>query len=167
MIARAALAAALAAACVAHAADAPAWPPPPEVQDHMHALQRVIIDPESTMAQREAAREELSGLLKSPAGQARGRTPDEKPPRPARAAIQPFPSVVKPLAPEAPVVPPSEVARVEVVEPPRPLVNPRTGAVLSPAAPQAGFAIDARTGQVLHPVPGGYVNPRTGQVIPH
>jgi hypothetical protein len=150
-------------ACAARADETPAWPPPPAVQDRMHELQHVIIDPASTLPQREAAREELAGLLKSPAGQARGRTPDEKP---ARAAIIPFPSVVKPLAPQPSLVPPSEIAHVEVVEPPRPLVNPRTGVILAPTPSMPGFAIDPRTGNVLHGIPGGYVDPRTGQVIP-
>src|SRR5437868_6363214 len=77
----------------ASAADEPQWPPPEGVQARMRELQQAIIRRDSTPAEREAAREELGSLLKSPAGQQRGRTPDEKPPRPARAAIDPFPSV--------------------------------------------------------------------------
>jgi hypothetical protein len=127
----------------------------------MRELQLILIDRDSTAPQREAAREELSSLLKSPAGQARGRTPGEKP---ARAAIVPFPGVVKP-APSlvAPSLPAPGVAHVEVIEPPKRLVVPQTGAAL---VPTPRFAIDPRTGSVLHEIPGGYIDPRTGQVVP-
>lgn len=138
------------------------WPPPKEVVERMHALEAAIRDPRSTRAQREAAREELAGLLKSPAGRAMA-PPRE--PIPARAAIQPYPSVVQPLPPiEKAVPPPPGVAHLEVVAPPKaPVVNPQTGAV---AQPSGKFAIDPATGNVLHAVPGGYVDPRTGQFIP-
>ncbi|HZZ94374.1 MAG TPA: hypothetical protein VFE23_17565 [Usitatibacter sp.] len=153
------------AAPAAFALETATWPPPAPVQERMHALQQVIIDKESTAAQREAAREELSGLLKSPAGQERGRTPDEKPVRPARAAIIPFPSVVHPLPPEKPShLPPSEIAHVEVVLPPKPVVLPGKGTAA--IAPAPGFAVDPLTGNVLHAVPGGYVDPKTGQFVP-
>ncbi len=162
MKARAALACGLAlAAMLAAAAETAQWPPPSAVEARMHELQGVLSSRESTSAEREAAREELSGLLKSPAGQARGRTPDEKPTRPARAAIDPFPSVVRPeISP--PVTPAPPLAHVEVVVPPKPIVTP-SGAV---ASPSNRFAIDPRTGAVLHEIPGGYVDPRTGQVVP-
>ena len=161
------LAAALALAWIAMPATAletAEWPPPEEVASRMKALQETLRDPKATPAQREAAREELAGLLKSPAGQARGRTADEKPARPARAAIDPYPSVVRPTLAPAPATPPPEgVAKLEVVDPPKPLVDPRTGTVL----PRAGdFAIDPRTGAVLHAAPGGFVDPKTGQFIP-
>lgn len=158
-------AAALAGGGSALALDSVQWPPPAEVESRMRGLQAVIRDPSSTRAQREAARTELSALLKSPAGQARGPTPDEKPPRPARAAIEPYPSVVRPLPSAREAVPaPPGVARVEVVEPPRaPVVVPQSGA---PLAPSGRFAVDPRTGSVLHEVPGGYVDPRTGQFVP-
>ena len=153
------------AALPAAALETAQWPPPGPVAERMRELQLVIIGRDSTLAQREAAREELAGLLKSPAGQARGRTPDEQPPRPARAAIDPFPSVVVPVevAPSSP--PPDGVARLEVVvpPPPRPLLDPRGGRVL---APTARGAIDPRTGGVLHEIPGAYIDPRTGQVVP-
>jgi hypothetical protein len=131
----------------------------------MHELQAALRDPGSTMERREAARAELAGLLKSPAGQARGPTPGEKPVRPARAAIDPFPSVVQPLPPIADAVPPAPgVAHVEVLGPPvAPQVNPRA---TTPAAPVQNFAIDPVTGHVLHPVPGGYIDPRNGQRFP-
>ncbi|MGE5095560.1 MAG: hypothetical protein ACM3SO_10500 [Betaproteobacteria bacterium] len=163
-----AAAATLAMACAAGSLGAFAleeaqWPPPPDVGQRMRELQQVIIDRDSTMAQRGAAREELAKLLKSPAGQARGRTPDEKPPRPARAAIEPFPSVVKPAERIPTPLPPSGVAHVEVIEPPKPVIIPQTGA---PATPSGNFAIDPRTGNVLHGIPGGYIDPRTGQVVP-
>jgi hypothetical protein len=161
---RARLAAALALALVAMPATAlesAEWPPSPEVASRMKTLQEKLRDPDVTAAQREAAREELAGLLKSPAGQARGRTADEKP---ARAAIDPYPSVVRPPPAPAPAPPPPEdVAKLEVVEPPKPVVDPRTGTVL----PRAGdFAIDPRTGAVLHSTPGGFIDPKTGQFIP-
>ncbi|HET9650880.1 MAG TPA: hypothetical protein VFP36_01755 [Usitatibacter sp.] len=163
---RGALALAMGCLCGSFAAaalDEAQWPPPPGVAQRMRELQHVIIDRDSTLAQREAAREELAKLLRSPAGQARARTPDEKPPRPARAAIEPFPSVVKPAERVPTPAPPSGVARVEVVEPPKPVVIPQTGA---PATPSGNFAIDPRTGNVLHGIPGGYIDPRTGQVVP-
>jgi hypothetical protein len=163
---RARLALLLAAACAlpAFALDAPQWPPPGDVVARMRELQQVIIDRDSSAAQREAAREELSGLLKSPAGQLRGRTADEKPPRPARAAIDPYPGVVRPLEPlKTPSIAPEGVARIEVVEPPRPIAIPQAGVA---AAPSGRFAIDPRTGNVLHEAGAGFVDPRTGQVIP-
>jgi hypothetical protein len=152
----------IAVAMPASALDSPAWPPSEKVAGRMKALQETLQDPKVTAAQRETAREELAGLLKSPAGQARGRTADEKPPRPARAAIDPYPSVVRP-APAPATPPPQGVAKLEVVDPPKPVVDPRTGTVL----PRAGdFAIDPRTGAVLHATPGGFIDPRTGQFIP-
>lgn len=145
----------------AMAVETPQWPPPEGVQERMRELQQAIIARDSTLAQREAAREELSGLLKSPAGQARGRTAGEK--RVARAAIGPYPSAVAPvnIAPAAP--PAAGVARIEVTVPPKPLVIPQSGAA---ATPSGRFAVDPRTGNVLHETLGGYVDPRTGQFIP-
>lgn len=143
------------------AVETPAWPPPPGVGSRMRELQLIIIDRESTAPQREAAREELSSLLKSPAGQMRGRTRDEKP---ARAAIEPFPSVVKPAPPLATsTVPSPGVATVEVIEPPKRRVVPQSGVA---PAPTTRFAIDPRTGAVLHEIPGAYIDPRTGQIVP-
>ncbi len=162
MIARLAAAAIAFAATLAAAIDSAQWPPPSGVQTRMRELQAVLGSRESTPAQREAARAELSRLLKSPAGQARGRTPDEKPTRPARAAIDPFPGVVKP-AQSLPIGPAPPIAHVDIVTPPRPLVIPRSGAV---AQPSNGFAVDPRTGAVLHEIPGGYIDPRTGQITP-
>jgi hypothetical protein len=162
---RAAILALLVAANGAWALQDATWPPPAPVQERMRALQHVIIDPDSTAGEREAAREELGNLLKSPAGQLRGRTADEKPARPARAAIIPFPSAVQPLPPGKPiVVPPADVARVEVIQPPKPVAIPGKGAAAVPA--DNNFAVDPTTGHVLHGVPGGYVDPRTGQFIP-
>ena len=145
--------AALAAAPLAVlGADALDWPPPEAVQNRMTELQSVIHDPASSLEQREKARDELRGLLKIP-------LPAHAP----RAAIQPFPSVVKPT--ENPVVklPAPPVAHVEVVQPPKPLIIPQSGA---PVIPAPGMAIDPRTGQVLHETAGGYINPRTGEFIP-
>ena len=164
---RARLAAALAATCAtaAFALDTPQWPPPAPVEARMRELQQAITAPGASASEREAAREELSGLLKSPAGQARGRSVDEKPPRPSRASIDPYPSVVAPIGamPAPAQVPSSEVARIQVVEPPKPLVNPQTGSI---GAPANRFSIDPRTGRVLHEAGAGFVDPRTGAVIP-
>src|SRR6266849_4599618 len=90
-------------ATIAVAAETPQWPPPSGVEARMKELQAIIGSRDSTAAEREAARKELSGLLKSPAGQARGPTRDEKP---ARAAIEPLPSMVKPLDGKMPSAPP-------------------------------------------------------------
>jgi hypothetical protein len=161
MGARFALAAAALAAASAHALETAQWPPPESVAARMKALQETLASADSSAAQREAAREELSGLLKSPAGQARGRSRDEKP---ARAAIGPFPGIVKPTPAPIAAAPPAEgVARLEVIEPPKVLVDPRTGA----AAPQAGrFAVDPRTGSILHETAGGFIDPKTGRLLP-
>ena len=162
MLARLVLAAAL--ACIATpgmALEVSPWPPSEAAAARMRELQQVLGARESTPAQREVAREELSGLLKSPAGQQRGRTADE---RPARAAIDPYPRMVKPvnIAP-APPAPAAGVAQVEVIEPPKGVINPRSGSV---AAPAGRFAIDPRTGGVLHEAGAGFIDPRTGQFIP-
>ena len=74
-------AARLAIACFACAAgwagavEAPSWPPPPNVEARMRELQLVIIDRDSTLAQREAAREELASLLKAPRARRAGARP--------------------------------------------------------------------------------------------
>ena len=139
----------------AAALDEPGWPPPPEVLGRMRDLQAKIGDPGSTKEERDAARSELSRLLKAPAASD----------RPARAAIDPFPSVVKPIEERMPPLPAPPTARLEVIDPPRrPVINPYTGSVLQPSAP--GFAIDPRTGGVLHETPSGYVDPRSGRFIP-
>ncbi len=148
----------LAALAVSAAAvDAPTWPPPGDVAERMRELQLVIGSPRSTAAQRDTAREELSGLLKSPAGQLRAR--DEKPA--PRAAIEPIGPIVKPAV--NPSVPMPGVATVEVIAPPRITVIPQSGAV---PAPSGRAAIDPRTGNVLHETPNGYIDPRTGQFTP-
>jgi hypothetical protein len=145
----------------AAAVDSTSWPPPGGVAERMRELQLVIADPRSTGAQREAAREELSSLLKSPAGKSR-RTPDEKPARNVpRAAIEPIGPIAKPAV--NPPVPVPGVASVEVIVPPRITVSPTTGV---PVAPSGRAAIDPRTGNVLHDAGNGYVDPRTGQFIP-
>ena len=164
MTARALLACAL--ACLGtHAAalETATWPPPDTVASRMKELQEVLRDPQATPEQRDAARAELARLLKRPAGQSRA-TPDEK--RPARAAVAPLPPLDRrsPDLPTPPPPPPTGVARLEVVETPRPSTNPRTGSLITPLPD--GFAIDSRTGAVLREVPGGYVDPRTGRLIP-
>ncbi|MBC8023830.1 MAG: hypothetical protein H7Y14_11960 [Burkholderiales bacterium] len=146
-------------AASAAAVDTPTWPPPGDVAQRMRELQLVIGSPQSTAAQRDTAREELSGLLKSPAEQLRGRTRDEK--SAPRAAIEPIGPIVKPAV--NPSVPMPGVATVEVIAPPRITVMPQTGAV---PAPSGRAAIDPRTGNVLHETPNGYIDPRTGQFTP-
>jgi len=138
------------------------WPPPATDVARMRALQQEIIKRDSTPGQRDAARKELARLLMSPAarippstlGEGRGEG------RP-RAAIDPYPSVPAPA--RAPRIPMPGVAELEVVSPPKPIVDPRTGAAASPAP---GFAIDPRTGAVLHETPSGYIDPRTGRLVP-
>ena len=94
------------------------WPPPPEVLGRMRDLQASIADPNISKEARAAARAGLENLLKSPAGQERK---VEAKPAP-RAAIDPFPSVVRTNPPRS-VDPP--VAKLEVVpEPPPPLPRP-------------------------------------------
>ena len=117
----------------------------------MQALHQTINDPKSTMDQRQAAREELANLLKSPAGQA---------PAP-RAAIEPFGPIVKPAINPPISTPP--VAHLEVTQPPRTTVAP-SGIAAAPAA--SGTAIDPRNGHVLTETPNGYIDPRTGHFIP-
>jgi hypothetical protein len=143
------------------ATQATSWPPPDAVVSRMHELQGVISDPESSTSQREAARKELADLLKSPAGQAKGPTPDEKPVHP-RAAIQPFGQIVKP----APVVsvPVPGVATVDVVVPPRITIAPQTGRAIVPST--GGTAVAPLTGHIQHETPYGYIDPRTGQFTP-
>ena len=127
----------------------------------MRELQGILGARDVTAAQREAAREELSGLLKSPAGQSRGRAIDEKPARPSRAAIDVVPTTVLPTP--NPAAPMPGVARIEVTEPPKPRIDPRSGVM---AAPAGQASVDPRTGGVLHEVPGGAVDPRTGRFTP-
>jgi hypothetical protein len=157
---RAALLGAALVALPALALDSPQWPPPGDEEARMQELRQVIIARDSTPAQRDAARKELVGLLKSPAGRARGPLPAER--RPARAAIDLIPSSVVNVAPLAP--PPGGVAHVEVVVPPKPVIVPNTGIAVAPTT--STFAIDPRTGHILHEAGTGYVDPRTGQFIP-
>ena len=164
---RSILVACAAAAAIAQAADAPTWPPSPEVLARMRELQAVIANPATSKSDREKARAEIGNLMKSPAGQDR-KTPEEAK-KPARAAIDPYPSVVKPAPP---------VARIEVVQPPpatrpadtapRPAPDsiyprkPPPGVV----APSPDLAVNPRNGHLLQEIPGGWVDPRTGQFIP-
>ena len=161
MRARVVIGLALLVAAPALAAETTQWPPPPEVLGPMRDLQAKIKDPATSKEERAAARAELEKLMKSPAG--RDKPTQEK--KPARAAIEPVPSVVKPAGTKLPS-PPPPTARVEIIEPPRrPVVNPSTGSVIAPP-PAPGFAVDPRTGHLLHETPSGYVDPRTGQFIP-
>ncbi|HXN15703.1 MAG TPA: DUF1684 domain-containing protein [Usitatibacter sp.] len=137
--------------------------PPRRLQPASHAqarireLQAVLHGREASREERGAARRELLKLLKSPAA---GDSPEE-PVRPARASIDPYPSVVKPVDGKLPAPPP--VARLEVAPRPAALVNPSTGSLIQPSG---DFAIDTRTGAVLRLVPGGYLDPASGQFVP-
>ncbi|HEX4331548.1 MAG TPA: hypothetical protein VH040_05400 [Usitatibacter sp.] len=124
-------------------------------------LHHVINDPKSTAAERQGAREELANLLKSPAGQAPGATPGDKPANPARAAVEPLAPIVKPAVNPAISSPP--MAHVDVTQPPRTIVTP-TGKAAAPAP--NGAAVDPRNGHVLTETPSGYIDPRTGQFTP-
>jgi hypothetical protein len=163
-----ALALLAAIATQAGAAETSAWPPEGATAERMKQLQQVLHDRQASAVERENARRELAKLLKSPAGQARA-TPDEKPTRPARAAVDPLPTIFKStVIPAVPGPSPSPagapgVARLEVVPPPQPVANPRTGIATSP--PAGGFAIDPKSGHVLHQGPAGYVDPKTGQIV--
>ena len=142
----------------AAALDAPQWPPPEAEVRRMRELQAEISSKEATPGRREAARQELGKLLKAP-----GAAP---PPRsPARAAVQPQPSIPAPnlAMPVAPRVDPDDVARLEVVGPSRAIVNPATGTLV---APVGSTVIDLRSGTVLVETPSGYVDPRNGRLIP-
>ena len=149
------------AALPAAAVETAAWPPPEGVAARMKQLQSVMADRAASAAQRDAARRELTLLLKSPAARARPGAAD-KPARAARAAIEPVPTTVIPSPNNS--VPTPGVARLEIVEPPKPVLDPRMGGTLVPAP--GGFALDPRTGNVLHPVPGGAVDPLTGRFVP-
>src|SRR5439155_23339375 len=83
--------------------------------------------------------------------------------RPPRAAIEPFPRIVKPSEASKVPLPAPPVAHVDIVEPPRPAIIPKSGSV---AVPSTGIAIDPRTGSVLQQVPNGYIDPKTGQFVP-
>lgn len=134
------------------------WPPPPEVLARMEALRAVISSPETSEAERRAAREELSRLLRRP-----GAVVPEPADRKARAAIIPFPSVVAPSAP-APPVPRPPVATIELPSRAPPSVtDPATGRVLIPSGK---VAIDPVTGAVLLETPNGYLDPVTGRFVP-
>lgn len=152
---------ALSCALPTPAAESAAWPPSEGVATRMRELQGVLAARDSSAPQREAAREELAGLLKSPAGQARGRAADEKPARPARAAIDVVPTTVLPT-PHSPIPMPG-VARIEVIDPPKARIDLRSGV---PAAPAGTVSFDPLTGNVLHEVPGGAIDPRTGRFTP-
>ena len=141
------------------------WPPSEGVAAHMRELQATLSSADASPAERAAAKDELSRLLKSP--NAPARAPDEKSrPAPARAAIEPFGSVAKQM-PNPKIVQP-DVATMEVTEPsrtapPRISLTPQTG---RPVVPSTGAAVDPRTGHILHETPFGYVDPRTGAFTP-
>jgi len=127
----------------------------------MSELQAVLSFRDATPEQRAAARRELMRLLRTPSA------PDSAPTAkvPPRAAIQPFPSIAAPFVPPPPAarVDPDDVARLEVTGPSRAIVNQRSGSVV---APLGSTVIDLRSGTVLVETPSGYMDPRTGQLIP-
>jgi hypothetical protein len=158
--ARLVLLALLGATLPAPAADAPAWPPTPELRERMRELQAAIQDPAVAADARRAARAELIKLLRSPA--AAPVDPDK--PRAARASVPPLPAQSPVAIPRAPLVgPPPPVATVTST--PRAIapVDPQTGRAL---VPSGRVAIDPATGRVLQEAPGGYVDPGTGRFVP-
>jgi hypothetical protein len=146
----------VAIALPAAAADTPQWPPEDAVAVRMRELQSTISSPEASAAERDAARSELTRLLRSP--NATGRVPHTAP----RAAVEPIAPLVKPM-PNPKVVTP-DVATMEVIVPPKiPSITPGTGRAVIPST---GAAVDPRTGHILHETPNGYIDPRTGQFTP-
>jgi hypothetical protein len=148
----------LACAAPAMAAD-PAWPPPPETQARIETLRQKIGDASATAADRQAAREELVRLLMHPSAPATA-----QPPKPARAAIDPLPSVLKPASPGPPGLPgpPAITPVAPPADAPRPIVDPHGGVVV----PAGKNVVDPRTGSLLLDVGNGYVDPATGRFIP-
>ena len=132
------------------------WPPPDEVATRMRELQGTISSPDASAAEREAARAELTRLLRSPG--ATGRVPHTAP----RAAIDPVGPLVRPMPNPKAVAP--DVATMEVIVPPKmPMITPGTNRAVIPST---GAAVDPRTGHILHETPNGYIDPRTGQFTP-
>ena len=131
----------------------------------MRELQQAISARDATPEQREAARRELARMLMGPAATAPAPGDSRGDARPARAAIQPFPSIPSAAIPSPPAarVDPDDVARLEVTGPSRAIVNPRTGSIV---APIGTTVIDQRSGAMLVETPSGYMDPRTGQLIP-
>jgi hypothetical protein len=148
----------LVVAGAAHALDTPQWPPPAADAARMRELQQVIMSGDSTREQRDAARAELGRMMMGPATS--GPLPHTRP----RAAIDPFPPIESPVVKlPAPRADPPDVARLEVVSPSRVIVNPATGGTI---APLGSTVIDTRTGTILQETPSGYLDPRTGRLIP-
>jgi len=149
------LLAAMVVAAPVLAAEAP-WPPPDEVATRMRELQATIGSSDASAAERDAARAELTRLLRSP--NATGRMPHTAP----RAAVEPIAPMVRPMPNPKAVAP--DVATMEVIVPPKmPAIAPATGRAVIPST---GAAVDPRTGHILHETPNGYIDPRTGQFTP-
>ena len=138
----------------------PAWPPSEASRARIAELQAVLASRDATKAERQAAREELSGYLRL------GNPPSEKPP--ARAATLPMPGYI-----DTPTIgkafegkaPPATAPMTQVAPPalpPVPIPLPGGGVI----TPTPGGAIDPRTGTVYVETPAGYIDPRTGQVVP-
>jgi hypothetical protein len=169
VIARLAIGLALAITVTSTAAiESTDWPPSPETLARMRELQSKIGDPAATKDEREGAKRDLERLMKIPGAPER-KGPEAK--KPARAAIEPFPSVAAPFE-YKPLREPPPTARLEVVDdppqppaPPRkPVIDPATGRLIQPTSP--GAAVDPRTGRILQETPAGYIDPRTGRLIP-
>ena len=146
----------IAMALPAGAVETPQWPPEDAVAARMRELQATIGSADASAAERDAARSELTKLLRSP--NATGRVPHTAP----RAAVEPIAPLVRPM-PNPKIVTP-DVATMEVIIPPRiPALTPGTGRAV---VPSTGAAVDPRTGHILHETPNGYIDPRTGQFTP-
>jgi hypothetical protein len=165
VIARLAIGLALAIAATASAVESTDWPPSPETLARMRELQSKISDPAATKDERESAKRDLERLMKAPGAPERKSGEAKKP---ARAAIEPFPSVAAPFE-SKPLREPPPTARLEVIDdtplPSRkPVIDPATGRLIQPTSP--GSAVDPRTGRIYQETPGGYIDPRTGRLIP-
>jgi len=132
----------------------PAWPPSAAAQERIAELRGVLFSREASPAQREAARRELSAVLRNPAAPREPVTPSIAPPR---AAIAPFPAIASPLA-----ILPSAPAAVVV---PAPRAIPAWPDA-ERETPASRFKVNPSGGALLVETPQGYVDPRTGHRIP-
>jgi hypothetical protein len=149
----------LAIASTGAGAAEPTWPPAADAARRLQELRAVLISPASTPAERQAAREEMMKMIVNEGAAAR---PAPMPPRAAvespRSVFEGRPDLAKPVPPTpavSTVAPPAPAAA--------PVVNPASGATL---LPQGRSAVDPATGRIYHEVPGGYLDPLTGQFVP-
>lgn len=131
----------------------PAWPPTAAARDRMQELRTVMSSRDATPAQREAARQELAAMLRSPAAPPEPMTVATPP----RAAIAPFPAIVSPAL-QVPQAPTASVVAAPRAIPAWPDAERE--------APVSRFKVDPTSGSVMVQTPQGYVDPRTGHRVP-